>query len=39
MFMPSIIDDNLFDDWFDDDFYMPYLPDMRQEAVWQQGCA
>ena len=30
MFMPSIIDDNLFDDWFDDDFYMPYLPDMSR---------
>ena len=30
MFMPSIIDDNLFDDWFDDDFYMPYVPDMSR---------
>jgi HSP20 family molecular chaperone IbpA len=28
--MPSIIDDNLFDDWFDDDLYMPYLPDMSR---------
>ena len=30
MLMPSIIDDNLFDDWFDDDFYMPYVPDMSR---------
>lgn len=27
--MPSIIDDNLFRDFFDDDFYMPYVPDTR----------
>ena len=29
MLMPSIFNDNLFDDWFDDDFYMPMIPDMR----------
>ena len=28
MLMPSIFNDNLFDDWFDDDFYMPMIPDM-----------
>ena len=28
MLMPSIFNDNLFDDWFDDDFYMPVIPDM-----------
>ena len=28
MLMPSIFNDNLFDDWFDDDFYMPMMPDM-----------
>ncbi len=28
MFMPTVMNDNLFDDWFDDDFYMPAFPDM-----------
>lgn len=28
MLMPSIFNDNLFDDWFEDDFYMPMIPDM-----------
>ena len=28
MLMPSIFNDNLFDDWFDDDFYLPMIPDM-----------
>ena len=28
MLVPSIFNDNLFDDWFDDDFYMPMIPDM-----------
>ena len=29
MFMPTVMNDNLFDDWFDDDFYMPAFPDMN----------
>ena len=28
MFMPTVMNDNLFDDLFDDDFYMPAFPDM-----------
>ena len=28
MLMPSIFNDNLFRDLFDDDFYMPMMPDM-----------
>ena len=28
MFMPTIMNDNLFRDLFDDDFYMPAFPDM-----------
>ncbi|MEE3420910.1 MAG: Hsp20/alpha crystallin family protein [Lachnospiraceae bacterium] len=27
MMVPSIFNDNLFDDWFDDDFFMPAMPD------------